>query len=163
MSVFVRPPLRPAFVLLTLAAPVGLFVSRLSWQPETDPQAALVRVENWKLTDLLGHLESRGLGFRALPTFEGGSVLYNAFLVRKDRTWKDVKGLIKDSKELHRWKDVVYCERVATPEAAESRVQCWGDACLVADRFVFFGDPELLVQIRSALSAGVGSSNSAPF
>jgi hypothetical protein len=154
MPVPVRPYLRPALALPVLAALAGLVVSRLSWPPDTNPEpkAALVRMDDWELTDLLGRLESRGLGFRAFPTWEGGSVLYNAFLVRGGWTRDELQWLIKDQGCLEQWKGVVYCEREPRPEAAEARVTCWGDACLVAYPFIFFGDQELLMQIRSALS-----------
>jgi hypothetical protein len=155
MPVPLQPFPRPALALLALAAFAGLLVSGLSWSPATDldPQAGLVRMDGWRLKDLLAHLESRGLGLRAFPTGKGHAIFENAFLVRGERTWQELNGLIKDPKWLPKWKGVVYCEREGKPKGVEAGVECWGGACLVAHPFVFFGDPDLLAQIRSALSA----------
>ncbi len=155
MPVPVRLTLRPALALLCLPALAGLLASVLYRQAATD--ARQVHLGDWQVTDLLDHLRSRGLTFRAIPTWKGGIIAVNAFLVRGEKPWTDLEGLVKSPKWLPRWKDVVYCERLG-PEAAESRVGCWKDACLRADPFIFFGDPDMLAQIRSAL----GDSCSSP-
>jgi hypothetical protein len=152
MPVLARPSLRLALALLCLPALAGLLVPGLSRRTATDGRAALLRIDDWELTDLLGHLRSRGLTFRVVPTSKGGAIGGNAFLVRGERPWVELEELIKSPTCLAQWKGVVYCER-ARSETAEARVDFWGGACLRADPFLFFGDPEMRVQIRAALCA----------
>jgi hypothetical protein len=63
---------------------------------------------------------------------------------------------------MQRWAGVVYCERVRYPadrervveyEYRDEVVQSWADCGLRAGPFLFFGDPELLARIRTALGA----------
>jgi hypothetical protein len=142
-------------VILSLPVLAGLLVTGLFRLASTDADArpALLRMDGWKLSDLLAHLRSRGLDLRAHPTMKGAVIHRNAFLTRGDRPWEELEGLVKDARRVAQWKGVVYWEQAA-PDAAEARVACWGDACLYAAPFVFFGDPELLMQICSALAAG---------
>jgi hypothetical protein len=109
------------------------------------------RMEDWDVADLVRHLESRGLKLHALPTFRRGSVGRNAFLSTEARPWADFGGLIKDPQRLAPWTGVVYCERLAYPEGAEHLSDCWGDACLWAPPFMFFGDATLRARIRDNL------------
>jgi hypothetical protein len=96
---------------------------------------------------------ARGLDLRAVPTWEKGAIVHNAFLTVGDRPWTDLADLRKDPPNIDRWTGVVYCERLLREDAVEARERLWPDACLYADPFLFFGDPELLKQIRAALAA----------
>jgi hypothetical protein len=59
--------------------------------------------------------------------------------------------LLKLPEHVAVWKGVVYCERNVDDLNRESRLRLWGGRCLCAGPFLFFGDPELLEEIRSAI------------
>jgi hypothetical protein len=50
------------------------------------------------------------------------------------------------------WSGVVYCEWGHRNEAREDGLACWGECGLRAGPFLFFGDPEMLAEIRAALA-----------
>jgi hypothetical protein len=52
-----------------------------------------------------------------------------------------------------RWRGPVFCERVVQAGSRDLQIEMGGDACLVVDPFVFFGDRDLLARIRDALGA----------
>jgi hypothetical protein len=104
------------------------------------------------VADLLPHLEGRGLHFHASGTRENGPVVRNAFLTREERAWTDLGGLPKDPSKARSWSGIVYCECATREEAREDVLAGWGECGLRAGPFVFFGDPELLAEIRAALA-----------
>jgi hypothetical protein len=141
--------LRPALLTVALA---GLAVS-VGWhRPATDPpgEPPTVCMDGWSVPDLVRHLEARGLGLCAMPTWKGGTVIHNAFLTVPGKLFEELAGLPKDRASLDRWAGVVYCEEC--PRIAARDLQClWGDCSLRAGPFVFFGDRDLLGRIREAL------------
>jgi hypothetical protein len=50
------------------------------------------------------------------------------------------------------WRGAVYCERAPGPVRREEQMRDWGDCCLHIGPFVFFGDREMLAEIRTSLS-----------
>jgi hypothetical protein len=89
--------------------------------------------------------------------FAGGDARTNAYLSTTEKTGAELYWLVKDRTEMHRWAGVVYCERVQYPEDREGMVKLWADCGLRVGPFVFFGDPELLARIRTALRAASSS------
>jgi hypothetical protein len=113
------------------------------------PRRTLPDRAGWSVADLVRHL-GRELDLRVVSTGEGFPMTHNAFLVRPDKPVGELGALTKHTARLKAWKGVVYCERV-DEERAEDLVGHWAGACLWADPFVFFGDPQLLGQIREVL------------
>jgi hypothetical protein len=102
---------------------------------------------------MIQYLEERGLGLRAVPTDRNGKTWRrNAFLTRTDQGWDQLSALSKSVGKIDRWRGTVYCERMQQPEEREILSRLWGDCGLIAGPFVFFGDPDLLAEIREALS-----------
>jgi hypothetical protein len=110
-------------------------------------------MDDWGMPDLAGYLEGRGLRLHLSPTWAGGSPLANAFLTAEVKTGGELYGLLKSPKAIHRWAGVVYGERSRHYEGREWAVESWADCGLRAGPFVFFGDPALLADIRTALGA----------
>jgi hypothetical protein len=143
---------------------VGLHVLALliatgpNWRPAPDPSQPpggrlhLMGKDGWKVADLLRYLESCDLDLYAAPTGSGEFNGWNAYLFRDEKSSENLTALPADPRQLYRWEGVVYCEYVPHPEGMEVRLRCWGDACLRAGPFLFFGDPALLAKIRQALS-----------
>jgi hypothetical protein len=141
---------RPALLILCLPALAALFLPGLSRPPA--PGQLKADLAGWSVADLVRHLEGRGLGLRGVPTQKGGQITINAFLVRGERPWEELNGLVKDPRQVGRWAGMVFCEPVPTDEAAEVRAEVMGDGVLRVGPFLFFGDPQLLQEIRAALA-----------
>jgi hypothetical protein len=108
-------------------------------------------LDHWDLPRLLHHLDGQGLGLREVPVSEAGPFGLNIFLTKTDKSWEQLNDLTKVRERVDQWRGTVYCERVSNLECYAEQIPLWGDCYLVAGRFVFFGDPELLAQIRDAL------------
>jgi hypothetical protein len=146
----VLPLWRSALVPAALAVLGSLLVVAVRHRPvPAKPQ--MIDMSGWTVTDLVRHLEGREVGLYAVPTWEGGVIGINAFLVQGDKPWKELAGLSKSPGCLWQWKGVVYCERVTNEDTADSLAECWGDSHLRIAPFVFFGDPQLVGVIRDAL------------
>jgi hypothetical protein len=158
-----RFSLRPALGLLCLPL-LAAMISGLYRAPTTSPGSGtgLVDMGGWEMPDLLRHLQARGVRFRAVPTAGKGTIAANAFLTAQDRPWADLDALMKDQRTIARWKGVVFCERIPFPEARIWEVECWGPCGLWAYPFIFFGDPQMLAQLRAALAADPPPTASAP-
>ncbi len=145
---------RPALAFLGLASLAVLLTARLS-RPAGEESAPphLLGASAWTVADLLRHLEGRGLHLHAAGTRENGPVATNAFLSLERRPWADLGGLVKDPSRFRGWSGIVYCEYGAREGAREGALAGWGEWGLRAGPFVFFGDPNLLAQIRDALAS----------
>ena len=49
------------------------------------------------------------------------------------------------------WQGTVYCERWPDQEARKYQAAIWGDYCLQAGPYLFFGDRAILAEIHLAL------------
>jgi hypothetical protein len=143
---------RPAFAV-ALAALAGLLLT-VAWRrpPPADvpKEAPRVHMAGWGVPELIRHLEERGLGLCAVPSREGGPLSHNAFLTVPGKRPEDLAGLIKTRAHIARWAGVVYCERSRGADGVDL-LDLWGDFCLRAGPFWFFGDRELLARIHEAL------------
>jgi hypothetical protein len=145
---------------LCLPLLAGLIGPGLSRRPATDPngEPALIDMGGWWVSELVRHLERKGLGLHAVPDSERGRITINAFLTRGEKPWNELARLHKDSASVHQWRGVVYCEQAANPTTFEHRVRFWGDGCTPAAPFIIFGDPDLRKEIRAALAAPAGKA-----
>jgi hypothetical protein len=115
-------------------------------------------MDDWDVPRLVDHLNSHGLHLRATPTSRNGSTTDVAYLTETDRNWEELNRLMATRDTLGEWQGVVYCERVGPNVAGDVRIELWGDACLEAPPFLFFGDRDLLARIDGALRNGEGRS-----
>jgi hypothetical protein len=134
--------------LLAVAAAL-LLAARACREPGKGPTAA--RLDRWGLPDLLAHLHGAGLGLHVVPAARDGGLERGAFLTADERGWEELNALPKVPERADRWGGVVFVERRWPGEAWEVRSEVWGDRCVVAGPFVFFGDPALLDRVRDAL------------
>jgi hypothetical protein len=146
----ILPLWRSALVPAVLVVLGGLVAVAVRQRP-VPARPAMIDMTGWEMADLIRHLEGREVGLRAVPTWEGGIIGINAFLVRGEKPWEELARLSKNPACLGQWKGVVYCERVPNEDTADSLAECWGDAHLRIAPFVFFGDPQLVGVIRDAL------------
>jgi hypothetical protein len=117
-----------------------------------DASVALPDLERWDVPRLSEYLCSQGLHFRLVPTNEGGTpIADNAYLTTTDKSRLELDDQLKVRECIDAWKGTVYCERVYQPGRRDLQIIVWGDCCLVAGPFIFFGDRDLLDQIGKAL------------
>jgi hypothetical protein len=156
IPLMVRPaPIRaPALATLTVLA--GLAVVAC-WKTRPAPERSEALLDGWEVPNLVGYLQGRGLPLHLSPTGPGANTRVNAYLTTTAKPGAELYWLLKDRKAMQRWAGVVYCERLGRPEDREESVESWAECGLRAGPFVFFGDPELLARIRTAL----GDANNA--
>ncbi len=152
MAAIVLRPARPAVWPVVLAALAALGLAWSGQRPAADGpgEASFVRLDGWGLPELLRHLEARGLGLHALPTFQGGSLDRSAYLTVPGKSLEEVKYLVMDPGRIHRWTGVVFCEDCPRLDARNLEV-LGTDCSLRVGPFIFFGDRDLLARIRGAL------------
>jgi hypothetical protein len=139
---------RFSFLSTTLTA---LSLLAVSFGQRLDHRATVLRsLQTWDIPELADHLNRAGLELRMLSPQKNAPILRTAFLTITDKEWDGLNPLIKDPSRFQAWRGTVYCERVMTKDAGELAVE-WGDPCLIAGPFVFYGDVELLDRIRAAI------------
>jgi hypothetical protein len=108
-------------------------------------------LEDWTFSELVAYLNRAGLGLRPISTQKNGNSNEAVFLTTTDREWKDLNALSKDPRRIAEWRGILYCERLGGRDPSGLMSQ-WGEDCLVAGLFLFYGDRELLAQVRTVLS-----------
>jgi hypothetical protein len=110
-----------------------------------------VSLDSWDVPRLIAHLNGRGLGLRPVAASAGGDCTRSAFLTRTGQGFEQLNSLSKSPEWVEHWRGTAYCERLGDLRLQDMRILVWGDCCLVAPPFVFFGDRELLAEIRDIL------------
>jgi hypothetical protein len=134
----------PLAVLVVVAS--LLVANRVRRPPEEGP-----RLDDWDVPRLVDHLSKQGLELRVVSTQDGGTPRHNAYLTKTDKKWGELNLMLKVPEQAERWRGTLYVER---SHNTDIRAAYWGDCCLVAGPFVFFGDRDLLARVRGALGEG---------
>jgi hypothetical protein len=127
---------------------------------KTVPPPAGEPIQDWDIPKLVLYLNENGLQLRSIPTQKGSDVHTTAFLTTTEREWNDLNRLSKDSRRIDEWRGTLYCERGRGEKQWQALIRQWGDYCLVAGPFLFFGDPQLLDRVHVALAALAGEERS---
>ena len=114
-------------------------------------EARTPAIDEWTVEDLVAHLHARGLEFRAVPTFEKGSVNSGAFLTTTDKPWDQLNTLRINVQEVDRWQGTVFCARATKHDGSTIWFELWGEGGTRVGPFVLFGDPDLRARIGDAL------------
>ena len=132
------------------AIAVGLALTA-SYAPCPGPRRpkGFVRMDGWGLRELADHLRGGGLGLREVARPGEVPPRRNAYLTTTAADWAELELLFKGSERIASWRGTVFVEAAA--EWDEDRVRTWGDCCLAAGPFLFFGDPDLHARIEEAL------------
>ncbi len=117
-----------------------------------NPVPSARSLDDWELSELVEHLNVKGLNVHLQSTQQNGAIGQTAFLTLTERNWRSLNALKKDKKCIHEWRGVLFCERVGESDTAYFAEQ-WGDQCLAVGPFLFYGDTELLHRVRSALTS----------
>jgi hypothetical protein len=132
--------------MMLLAGGAALGVWQLSGPRPVPPQEAK------DVAELTALLQSRGVALHAVSLARNGLCEDRAYLAVDDRPWDELTRLPAVRDEVGRWRGVVLCEKVLPSSTPAAHLELWGDSCLEAPPWVFFGDPELRERIRDALA-----------
>jgi hypothetical protein len=116
------------------------------------PAGAARDLDDWDIPRLVDHLNASGLGLRAMATQKDATIGRTAYLTTTDREWEDINRLTKDPVRIDQWGGTLYCEQGHGRGDWPDLARRWGDCCLIAGPFLFFGDRDLLARIRAALT-----------
>ena len=136
-------------LLLVLAAVILLVVG--VGRRKGGRAAPAVPLDDWNIPQLVAHLNGEGLALRLVSTQKNGAICQAAFLTTTDKEWDELSRLAKKQEWIGRWRGTLYCKR---NRGGEELAYLWGDYHLVVGPFLFFGDPELLERVQTALASG---------
>lgn len=123
----------------------------LVFQPCSSGQR-LIETSNWSLVDLVSHLQSRGLDLQVVPTHKSGNWSNSIYLTTDPQaTWQSLQTKSRSLERIEQWYGVVLIERLTNKPGPKWDVEQWGEHGLQIDRFVFFGDSELIKQIGQSV------------
>jgi hypothetical protein len=109
-------------------------------------------INDWGIVELADQLNRIGVKVQLRSTQQNGTIGQRAFLTSTDKDWHSLNALKKDPNHIGAWRGVLYCERVGEGDATHLTNQ-WGYHCLAVGPFLFYGDADLLRQVRDALLA----------
>lgn len=146
---------KPLLIVLLAGTAFAVWIG----QHKSRYQTSAETLDAWDIPRLAAYLNDKGLSLRMAATQKEGTIkdiryANKAFLTNTDKEWNDLTRLAKDPKWVARWRGTLYCER---NPAGDDLARQWGDCYLEVGSFVFFGDPELLVHVRDALTPLVSS------
>ncbi len=108
----------------------------------------LIEMRGWSLPQFVAHLESRNLPLSVVPTHKSGTWSNSIFLTnRKDATWQSLQAMNRTVDNIDDWRGIVLVERLSDKPGPQWNVAEWGKHGMQIDRFVLFGDADLLKQI----------------
>jgi hypothetical protein len=129
-----------------LAAAVVLFS-----QPCSSGQR-LIKTTGWSLTQFVDHLDSRGLGLHVVPTHKSGNWSNSIYLAADpEASWPELQKKSRSLERIEQWHGVVLLERLTNGPGPKWDVEQWGENGLQIDRFVLFGDAELIRKIGQSV------------
>ena len=144
--------LKFALILYCGLLAVFLLADRL-WQSRSEKP---LDIRGWELTDLLAHLQKRGVHLHVVNTRKDGdvrgSVYLNSVYLSKDpnATWLSLAGKKKVVESIHDWTGTVWVGHALSPFDAEDRLAQWGaNGCQIGG-LLLFGDEQLLRCIQEA-------------
>jgi hypothetical protein len=136
--------------LAALLALTGLALTTWQCHRTCRPAPVVLPAEDQTVAQVAARLESRGLKLRLVADAQTGSS-HGAYLTQGNKSWEQLNVLPKVREHIDCWAGTVHCESLNEPGSRNLQVLMWGDCCLEAGPFLFFGDPALLARIRKAL------------
>jgi hypothetical protein len=136
-----------AVKLATLALVIGSLAAVAWWQERQNGNS----FNDWDINDVIAVLHEQGLEFRAVPTYDQGSLNEGVFLTTTDKSPNQLRFVAVCPEKIDDWRGTVFCTRVGRESQAEVFQIFWQDCYLRIGPFHFFGDPGLRSQISAAL------------
>ena len=113
----------------------------------------LIEMRDWTLPQFVDHLNAHGLTLYVVPTHKSGTWSNSVFLTLDPQaTWLSLQHNSRSVERIDEWQGVVLVEKMSSKPGPKWDVSQWGEHGLQIDRFVLFGDADLIRQIgQSAL------------
>jgi hypothetical protein len=112
-----------------------------------------LEIRNWSLPQLVEHLEANQIGFQVVPTQKSGNWSNSIYLTnRTDADWPSLQTMVRSVERIDAWRGVVLIERLSNKPGPQWDVSQWGKYGLQLDRFILFGDEELIRQISQSMA-----------
>jgi hypothetical protein len=159
---FLRHEIMPLFVGSRAHAKRNVTKVLLSWgclalavvlvsKPCTSGQR-LIETHDWNLPEFVNHLNAHGLALYVVPTHKSGKWSNSIYLTTDPQgCWQSFQHKTRNIEKLDQWHGVVLVERMTNELGPQWDVSQWGKNGLQIDRFVFFGDAELIQQIGQSV------------
>jgi hypothetical protein len=103
------------------------------------------------VAEVVDRLRERGLDYQVVAACHAGPIDNGAFLCAGEKPWVEVNRLSRSRARSAHWSGVVHIQPFFTPEMAEDTMQDWDECGARVGNLVFFGDPQLLREVVSAL------------
>jgi len=113
-----------------------------SWKAEA------IDTSTWDLPQLINHLKAGGLSFDVVSARQDGKIGNCAYLIeRPGATWLEFQEKTRSLATIDQWKQAVWIERLSPHGGIDWYVEQWGQNGCQIDRFVFFGDAQLIQRV----------------
>jgi|SRR5579884_66897 len=124
----------------------------LAWRKtnECDPQISPTNIPD-SAAGMAALLRGKLPGARIVSTRADGEIDRSFILTVRDWDEDTLRSLPRASDRAGQWRGTVLCEWLVDWQPAELFLEEWGEYGFAFPPFVFFGDKELLAQIREAL------------
>jgi hypothetical protein len=143
-----RPNTVRARAGLWLAAAAVAASALVTRCPSRRPAPAPDLLESWGVADMRARLGERLPHLVQTADAADGSFEAGFYLTAAPASWEALNHLPRTPERAGRWRGVAHCRRYGVERPVADG---WGEHGLAAGPFLFFGDPELLAQIRVAL------------
>jgi hypothetical protein len=112
----------------------------------------LIETSDWSLPQFVDHLHARGLALHVVPTHKSGNWSNSIYLtVDSSATWDCFQQKTRSVEKIDEWQGVVLVERILKKPGPQWDVSQWGENGMQIDRFVLFGDADLIKQIGQSV------------
>jgi hypothetical protein len=105
------------------------------------------------LAEFIDHARAAGLQLRVVPAREDGKWGNSVYLTENpETTWRSLQGKNRNVEHIDQWKGVLWIEHLPVEAYTEWYVSEWGSNGCQIDRFVVFGDDQLIARLRKAFN-----------
>ena len=112
----------------------------------------LIETSDWSLPQFVDHLTAQGLTLNVVTTHKSGSWSNSIYLTTDtSATWDGLQQKMRSVDRIDQWQGVVLVERIIKKPGPQWDVREWGENGLQLDRFVLFGDADLIKRIRQSV------------
>ena len=112
----------------------------------------LIETSDWSLPQFVDHLHAQGLTLHVVTTHKSGNWSNSIYLTTDScATWDAFQQKMRRVEQIDQWQGVVLVERIIKKPGPQWDVSEWGENGLQIDRFVVFGDADLIKQIRQSV------------
>jgi hypothetical protein len=112
----------------------------------------LIETGDWTLSQLVNHLHAQGLTLHVVPTRKSG-IWSNSIYLTADphAAWLCFQQKSRNVERIEQWQGIVLVEQLSKEPGPQWDVSQWGENGLQIDRFVLFGDADLIRRIGQSV------------